>query len=94
MTHEEVLSRSRALWNRKELDLRSFEVIAQILDRGEVRDWRALFALASGDAALRGLIHEVVRKVALPFPFFWLAALASLGEKVDYEMPLPQPIEI
>jgi len=30
----------------------------------------------------------------LPFPFFWLAALASLGEKVDYQMPLPQPIEI
>ena len=94
MTPAEVLSRSRALWNRKELDLRSFEVVAQILDRGEVADWRALFALAGSDAALRGLIHEVVRKVALPFPFFWLAALASLGEEVDYDLPLPQPIEI
>jgi len=26
----------------------------------------------------------------LPFPSFWLAALASLGEAIDWTLPLPQ----
>lgn len=94
MTDEEVLSRSRALWNRTGLDLTSMEVLAQILDRGEMNDWRALYALASRDVDLRRRIYEVIRAVALPLPFFWLAALASLGEAVDYELHLPEPVDI
>ena len=34
------LAHSRALWNRTHLDLRSDEILAQILDRGSMDDWR------------------------------------------------------
>jgi len=50
---EPALSRSRALWNRDGLDLRSDEVLAQLLDRGELAAWRALYRLARQDAELR-----------------------------------------
>ena len=42
------LSQSRALWNRTGLALESDEVLAQLLDRGEVAAWRELYRLASG----------------------------------------------
>ncbi len=42
------LSTSQALWNRSRLDLRSDEVLAQILDRGELAAWREIYRLASG----------------------------------------------
>ncbi len=83
------LERSRALWNRNGLDLRSDEVVAQILDRGELAAWRALYRLASEDATLRRRIERIVREVPLPLPRFWLAALASLGEDVDLGAPVP-----
>jgi hypothetical protein len=85
-----TLSRSRALWNRTELDVRSDEMLAQILDRGDLTDWRELFALAKGDAALRRRIIDVVARVPVPLPRLWLAALASLGEQVDLDMALPR----
>lgn len=85
-----ALERAVVGWNRSRLDLASDEVLAQILDRGDVEAWRELYALASTDAALRRRILGVVRRVALPYPGFWLAALASLGEPVDWSMSLPR----
>ncbi|HVT45748.1 MAG TPA: hypothetical protein VMT00_15320 [Thermoanaerobaculia bacterium] len=83
------LESSIALWNRSYLDLRSEEVIAQILDRGELRDWRALYRLAAEDPALRARIHRVVLRVPLAWGHFWLAALGNLGEPIDWSAPLP-----
>jgi hypothetical protein len=77
-------------WNRSRLDLASDEVLAQILDRGDVEAWRELYRLASADATLRRRILAVVRRVALPYPGFWLAALASLGEPIDWSMSSPK----
>lgn len=74
---------SRALWNRTQLDLRSDEVLAQLLDRGELAAWRALYRLAREDAALRRRITHLVLTVPLPMPHLWLAALKGLGEPVE-----------
>jgi hypothetical protein len=79
----------RALWNRSTLDLRSDEVLAQILDRGKLADWRELYRLAADDAERRARIRRLVLTGALPLPRFWLAALASLGDPVDYDAPVP-----
>ena len=79
----------RALWNRGGFDLRSDEMLAQVLDRGELADWRALYRLAHADAQLRARIRRLVLTVPLPLPHFWLAALASLGEPVDFDAPVP-----
>lgn len=79
----------RALWNRNTLDLRSDEVLAQILDRGELADWRELYRLAHADTHLRARIRHLVLTVPVPLPRFWLAALASLGDPVDYDAPVP-----
>lgn len=84
-----ALTRSRALWNRTALDLESDEMLAQILDRGEITSWSELYALARDDARLRARIRRVVETVPLPFPRFWLAALASLGEAVEIGRTLP-----
>lgn len=82
MTPMETLARSRALWNRDRLDLESDEVLAQVLDRGSLEDWRALYALAAGDPALRRRIVKLVALVPMYLPHFWLAAMQSLGEVV------------
>jgi hypothetical protein len=84
-----ALESSRALWNRARLDLRSDEVLAQLLDRGEMEAWRELYELAASDPELRGRIHRVILSVPLPLPRFWLAALANLGERVDLHAQLP-----
>ena len=83
------LLRSRALWNRTRLDLASDEVLAQLLDRGEMTAWRELYALCRDDETLRRRVYRVVLTVPLPLPRFWLAALASLGESIDLAVPLP-----
>lgn len=83
------LRESRALWNRKALDLRSDEVLAQLLDRGEMSAWRELYRIARGDAELRRRIHHIVLTVPTPLPRFWLSALASLGEPVDLRATVP-----
>ena len=80
---------SRALWNRSSVDLRSDEILAQLLDRGEMDVWRELYRLAQGDRDLRARIHRIVLTVPVPLPRFWLAALASLGERVDFAAELP-----
>jgi hypothetical protein len=82
------LESSRALWNRRVLDLSSDEILAQILDRGEMAAWRELYRAAREDAELRRRIARVVERVPLPLPRFWLAALASLGERVDWSAPV------
>jgi len=74
-----ALERAVVGWNRSRLDLASDEVLAQILDRGDIEAWRELYALASTDADLRRRILGVVRRVPLPYPSFWLAALAGLA---------------
>lgn len=84
------LERSRALWNRSRLDLRCEETLAQILDRGDLDDWRELYRLASQDAELRARLHRVVLRVPLGYPFFWRVALRSLGEPVDLDAPVPE----
>ena len=83
----------RALWNRDTLDLRSDEVLAQILDRGKLADWRELYRLARGNAQLRARIRRLVVTVPLPLPHFWRAALASLDEAVDFDAPVPDYYE-
>jgi hypothetical protein len=87
----EILARSRALWNRSRLDLRSDETLAQILDRGSVEDWRALYAIMAGVGAdaedLRQRVHAVLFRVPTGYPWLWLAALASLGVRVDWSKP-------
>lgn len=87
----DVLQRSRALWNRQRFDLRSDESLAQIMDRGVLNDWRALYQLAQGDASLRQRLQRIVETVPLGYPHFWLAALQALGEEVDWQSKLPEP---
>lgn len=84
---------SRALWNRTTLDLSSDEVLAQLLDRGTMSDWRMLYRRAAHDPALRGRMKRLVLTVPLPLPRFWLAALASLGEAVEWDAPIPDYYE-
>jgi hypothetical protein len=84
-----ALERTVLGWNRRELDLGSDEVLAQILDRGDLAAWQELYALAAADAGLRRRILWTLRRVPLPYPAFWLAALASLGEPIDWTIPLP-----
>jgi hypothetical protein len=88
-----MMETSRALWNRTTLDLASDEVLAQLLDRGTLSDWRALYRLAAHDPTLRSRIRRLVLTVPLPLPRFWLAALASLGEPVDWDAPVPDYYE-
>jgi hypothetical protein len=88
VTIDPVLQRSRALWNRTECDLASDEVLAQILDRGELEAWRALYRIAQRDPEIRRRIRRIVSEVPLPLPRFWLALLASLGERVDLAAPV------
>jgi hypothetical protein len=83
------LERTVVGWNRSRLDLASDEVLAQVLDRGDLAAWRELYQLAAADRRLRERILAVVRRVPLPLPGFWLAALASLGEEIDWAVPLP-----
>lgn len=89
----ESLSSSRALWNRTRLALESDEMLAQILDRGEIAAWRELYRLASSDTRLRARIKRTVSTVPVPLPRFWLAALAALGEPVDFDAPVPDYYE-
>jgi len=94
MNETVALGSSRALWNRDYLDLRSDEVLAQILDRGELAAWRELVALAESDPALRARMRRVVFTVPLAYAHFWLAALANLGEDVSLDAALPRDADL
>lgn len=80
---------SRALWNRSHASLDSDEVLAQLLDRGDMTTWRELYMMAREDARLRARIRRVILEVPTPLPRFWLAALVSLGEPADFDAPIP-----
>lgn len=84
-----ALERVVLTWNRSGLDLRSEEMLAQILDRGDLAAWRELYALARDDRDLRRRLLSVIRRVPLPYAGFWLAALAHLGESIDWTHPRP-----
>jgi hypothetical protein len=86
---ESYAADSRAFWNRAQFNLASDEILAQILDRGELGTWRILYGLARTDTALRRRIKHLVLAVPTPLPRFWLAALASLGEEVDLGATVP-----
>lgn len=77
-------------WNRSRLDMASDEVLAQVLDRGDLDAWRELYRLAAADVTLRRRILGVLRRVPLAFPCFWLSALANLGEPIDWSESLPR----
>jgi hypothetical protein len=85
-----ALERTVVGWNRSHLDLGSDEVLAQVLDRGDLAAWRELYALAAKDPALRRRILRVVERVPLPLPAYWIAAMAALGEPVDWTLPRPE----
>jgi len=82
------LERSRALWNRSRLDLRSDEVLSQILDRGDLDDWRELYRLAAQDASLRRRILRVCTTIPVAMPHLFIAAMTALGEPAE---PYPEP---
>lgn len=89
MTPLEILSRSRALWNREGFDVASDEALAQVLDRGSMEDWRALYSLARADPQLRARIISIVARVPMYLPHFWLVAMDALGERVDWSAVAP-----
>ena len=90
---KQSLDGSRAVWNRTAVNLESDEVLSQLLDRGEMQVWRELYRLASADPRLRARIHRLILTVPLPLPHFWLAALAQLGEPIDWNAPIPDYFE-
>jgi hypothetical protein len=85
------LRSSQALWNRSQLALESDEVLAQILDRGELAAWRQIYALAkqpgSGAAELRRRILHLCGTVPLSHPHLFVAAMAAAGEAIE---PYPE----
>lgn len=85
-----AIDRTVVAWNRDRVDLASDEILAQVLDRGDLSAWRELYRLAARDADLRHRLLGVVNRVPLPYPGFWRAALASLGESIDWTIPLPE----
>ena len=72
------------------MDLRSDEQLAQLMDRGSVADWASLRTLALADPGLRRRMRSIVERVEIGCPGFWLALLASMGEPVDWDRPLPK----
>jgi hypothetical protein len=76
------LSQSAALWNRNH--------------RGEIEAWREIYRLASGPsdeaAALRRRILHLCQTVPLSFPHLFIAAMRSLGERVDPYPSVPPPV--
>lgn len=91
------LSRSRALWNRGTFALESDEVLAQLLDRGEVEAWREIYRLASGSgeeaAALRRRILRLCQTVPLSFPHLFIAAMEALAGPVEPYPSVPPPAD-
>lgn len=91
------LSDSQALWNRAGFALESDEVLAQLLDRGEIDAWRELYRLASGPgdeaAALRRRILRISRTIPLSFPHVFIAAMGALGELVEPYPVVPPPVD-
>ena len=79
-----TLRASKALWNRRTLDLASQETVVQIMDRGSIADWQALAALALTDTDLTARMLTAATTVPLATAWFWQAALASRGLPVPW----------
>ncbi len=90
-----ALSTSRALWNRERLVLESDEVLAQIIDRGDLTDWRELYALACGRGPearrLRTRVVDVCSAIPVALPHLFLAAMSFQGERLVPYPRVPQP---
>jgi len=52
-------------------------------------DWRALHELARHDVQLRDRLANLVTRLPLPLPRFWLALFADLGIRMDFDAELP-----
>jgi len=91
------LSTSRALWNRAGLALESDEILAQLLDRGELEAWRELYRMASGPseqaAELRRRILRLCQTVPLSFPHLFIAAMEALGGPIEPYPRVPLPAD-
>jgi hypothetical protein len=91
------LSQSQALWNRTGLVLESDEVLAQLLDRGELEAWRELYRMASGPGegatTLRRRILRLCQTVPLSFPHLFIAAMEALEGPVEPYPSVPPPAD-
>jgi hypothetical protein len=87
-----ALERTVRAWNRSRFDPGSDEMLAQVLDRGDRAAWRELYQLAAADPSLRRRIASVIARVPIGYPAFWRAALASLGEPIDWNERLPEDL--
>jgi hypothetical protein len=69
--------------------------VPTLAEMARIKAWllatrRELYHLAATDDFLRRRVLEIVRRVPLPYPRFWLAALASLGEAIDWTAKPPE----
>ncbi len=73
------------------------EVLAQLLDRGEIAAWRELYRLASGSGeeavALRRRILRLCQTVPLSFPHLFIAAMGALEGSVEPYPNVPPPAD-
>jgi len=78
---------ARLRFVRTRWSLASDEILAQILDRGELEAWREIYRRAAAPtddgAGLRRRIVRLCCTVPVAFPHLFLAAMAHLGEVVD-----------
>ena len=72
------------------VDLAGDEILAQLLDRGDLATWRERFALAPEPGLRRRIPSFWFGACPLPSPAFWLAAIAGLGEEIDWTMLPPR----
>jgi len=87
-----ILRASAALWNRNGLNLQSTETLAQIMDRGSMTDWRALWALQSADAELAQRMLAMATQVPIDTAWFWQAALSAAGHAVPWQVAQGQEL--
>jgi hypothetical protein len=77
--------------------LESDEVLAQLLDRGEVEAWRELYRMASGRdegaAALRRRILHLCQTIPLSFPHLFIAAMGAAAGPVEPYPDVPPPAD-
>ncbi len=87
-------SRSPALWNRRSLDLRSDETLAQLLEWGTRAEWQEIYRLAASDPRLRRRILRLALEVPLTYAGFWLSATSALGEPVQWPSRWPEEVGV